>query len=149
MRILEQMRHRGRDKFNQIAKELGITEVTLRQRIRKMRDAGVILGFKAHIHPLVLGYESFEALVSIRHDRKREEELLQYCSHHPNINYFIRCIAKWDLDIAIEVTSVEEFQKIMSEMRSRFSDIILSYETVAMTKAHFFNHVPLLMADRS
>lgn len=148
IRILEAMRHDARARYNQLADRAGMGEKTLRKRIRDLERAGVITGFKAHVHPSKLGYEWFEVFVRIRKDSRREAELVRYCANQPHITYCLRCIAKWDLDIAIEVKDVADFQRIMADMADRFSDIFISYETVAITFDHQFNHVPPLERDR-
>lgn len=55
--ILEILSRDGRTKFTKIAKTINRTEGTVRNRIRRLREQGVIQGFRVITDPENLGYE--------------------------------------------------------------------------------------------
>ena len=55
--ILEILSRDGRTKFTKIAKSINRTEGTVRNRVRRLREKGVIQGFRVITDPENLGYE--------------------------------------------------------------------------------------------
>ena len=46
----------GRKPYTEIAKELGTSESSIRKRVRKMEDEGIIKGYKVEVEPSKIGY---------------------------------------------------------------------------------------------
>ena len=63
-RIIEELCISSQGSYRQIAKRLGVHPTTLIQRIKNMEEQGIILGYRANVDYLKLGYE-FMALVHI------------------------------------------------------------------------------------
>lgn len=55
--ILEILNQDGRTKFTTIAKRINRTEGTVRNRVRRLREKGIIQGFRVITDPENLGYE--------------------------------------------------------------------------------------------
>lgn len=64
-RILKCLQENARQSNTAIAKEVGISSPAVGERIRKMEDAGILLGYKAKVAPEALGYQ-LKAIVTIR-----------------------------------------------------------------------------------
>ncbi len=56
MKILTILMKDGRKPYTEIAKELGTSESSIRKRVRKMEDEGIIKGYKVEIEPSKIGY---------------------------------------------------------------------------------------------
>ncbi len=56
--ILEILNRDGRTKFTTIAKRIKRTEGTVRNRVRRLKEQGIIQGFRVVTDPENLGYES-------------------------------------------------------------------------------------------
>jgi Lrp/AsnC family transcriptional regulator for asnA, asnC and gidA len=63
--ILEILSRDGRTKFTTIAKQIKRTEGTVRNRIKRLREKGVIQGFRVITDPSNLGYEK-EAIIKFQ-----------------------------------------------------------------------------------
>ncbi|WP_018154038.1 MULTISPECIES: Lrp/AsnC family transcriptional regulator [Methanothermococcus] len=55
-KILEILMDDGRKPFTEIAKELNTSESSVRKRIRKMEEEGVIKGYSVLVNPAKIGY---------------------------------------------------------------------------------------------
>jgi DNA-binding Lrp family transcriptional regulator len=53
--ILEILQADGRASFSSIARKVGIAESTVRYRVEKLKESGVITGFQAHLNPRKIG----------------------------------------------------------------------------------------------
>ncbi len=56
MKILNILMKDGRKPYTEIAKELGTSESSIRKRVRKMEDEGIIKGYKVELEPSKIGY---------------------------------------------------------------------------------------------
>jgi Lrp/AsnC family transcriptional regulator for asnA, asnC and gidA len=63
--ILEILSRDGRTKFTTIAKQIKRTEGTVRNRVRRLREKGIIQGFRVVTDPSNLGYEK-QAIVKFQ-----------------------------------------------------------------------------------
>ena len=56
MKILEILMKDGRKSYTEIAKILETSETSIRKRIKRMEEEGIIKGYKAEIDPAKIGY---------------------------------------------------------------------------------------------
>lgn len=64
-RILKCLQENARQSNTAIAAQVGISSPAVGERIRKMEDAGIILGYKAEVSEEALGYQ-LKAIITIR-----------------------------------------------------------------------------------
>lgn len=55
-RILEYLLENGRISLKEIGNRLGISDVAVSKRIKKLEGAGIIMGYTAKVNPSALGY---------------------------------------------------------------------------------------------
>ena len=55
-KIINILLNKGRKPYTEIAKELGTSESSIRKRVKKMEEEGVIKGYEAVVEPSRLGY---------------------------------------------------------------------------------------------
>jgi Lrp/AsnC family transcriptional regulator for asnA, asnC and gidA len=66
-KILEILDHDGRTKFTTIAKTINKTEGTVRNRVKRLQEKGIIQGFRVVTDPMYLGYQA-QAIIKFRLD---------------------------------------------------------------------------------
>ena len=79
IRILEELTNDARIPFVQLAKKLKVSNTLIHQRIKKMKEAGIIKNASYQLDPWRLGYQTSAytqiLLADSKHHRKVEEEL--------------------------------------------------------------------------
>ena len=65
VKLLRALRDDARRSLREIAKELGVSTVTVINRMKNLRGEGVIKGFSAHIDPKKVGFE-LTAVISLK-----------------------------------------------------------------------------------
>jgi Lrp/AsnC family transcriptional regulator for asnA, asnC and gidA len=70
-RLLLRLRLDARTPYLEIARELGVSGGTIHQRVRKLEEAGVLLGTRAVLDTRTLGY-GFQALIGIHLNRAQD-----------------------------------------------------------------------------
>lgn len=57
-KIIDMLQEDGRRPFTDIAKELGLSEATVRKRVKNMEEEGVINGYTVKVNPRSMGYST-------------------------------------------------------------------------------------------
>ncbi|MFI1770760.1 Lrp/AsnC family transcriptional regulator [Thalassobellus citreus] len=64
-KILRCLQQNARQSNAEIGRQVGISSPAVSERIKKMEDAGIILGYKTIVSPLDMGYQ-LKAIITIR-----------------------------------------------------------------------------------
>ena len=75
LKILRILNENARKSFREIGRELGISEGTVRNRVKRLTEKGIITGFHASINPKNLGFEVVAILGLYIKPSKVEETL--------------------------------------------------------------------------
>jgi Lrp/AsnC family transcriptional regulator, regulator for asnA, asnC and gidA len=101
--IVEELQQDGRRTYGSIAEAVGLSEAAVRQRVQKMRDAG-IMQIVAVTDPLQVGFRS-QAMVGIRADGDARL-VADRLSAVANIDYVVMCTGSFD--ILVELVCEDE-----------------------------------------
>jgi Lrp/AsnC family leucine-responsive transcriptional regulator len=64
-RILDELQHDGRITFAELGRRVGLSPPAVAERVQRLEDGGVIMGYGAQVDPRALGF-SLSALVRVR-----------------------------------------------------------------------------------
>jgi Lrp/AsnC family transcriptional regulator for asnA, asnC and gidA len=92
--IVEELQIDGRRTYGAIAQAVGLSEAAVRQRVQKLRDAGVIQ-IVAVTDPMQVGFAS-QAMVGIRTDGDARGVAEQLAAVE-DINYVVMCAGSFDI----------------------------------------------------
>ncbi len=101
--IVEELQQDGRRTYGAIAEAVGLSEAAVRQRVQKMREAGIIQ-IVAVTDPLQVGFRS-QAMVGIRADGDCRE-VAERLSAVDDIDYVVLCTGSFD--ILVELVCEDE-----------------------------------------
>lgn len=108
--IIEILRQNARTTNSDIGRELNVSEGTIRKRIQKMLDEGVIRKFTT-----VIRNEGIEGIVLIRAEPKRAKEISEYIkARYEDVYEFS---GMFDLAIKVSCKSLEELNAIVDGLR--------------------------------
>lgn len=85
IKILNQLIQDAKKAYTQIAKDLGISNTLVHQRISKMKDAGIIDKMEVKLNPKVLGFETFAYMGIILKDTSKSKEIIEILKEIPEI----------------------------------------------------------------
>jgi Lrp/AsnC family transcriptional regulator for asnA, asnC and gidA len=97
--ILAELQRDGRISTNALAKRVGVSEVTARRKLRRLLGGGIVRVLGA-VDPFDLGLES-PALVGIKVDRAKLDEVAQTLSRHPSVRYVAAATGAFHLYIEV------------------------------------------------
>lgn len=129
--IMAILKKDSRCPFVEIAEQLGVSEGTIRSRVHKMVDDGVICGFT-----IKTSSKNVKAVVEIRIDVNTDtEEIANELSGYEGIIEVFEVTGDQDILAIIDVESSQHLNEIIEKVRR--NDNILSTRTRLVLKEHF------------
>lgn len=143
-KILEALNLNARMSILDISEKINLTPKQISQRIKKLENKKIIVGYRTMFDLEKLGYLYYRLHIKVKNLTKdKEEEFKQFSYYHPNIIYGHYSIGGPDLEIDIQVPNVEKLREIVQELKDRFSSIIQEYEILHYLKEHKYVCLPL------
>jgi len=112
LQILCYLRHDARTTNSEIAEALGISEATVRRRIRDMQDRKIILGFSALVNVPAIE-NSIKVFLHIKVKPERINEVAEIILKNPRIITLYRLIEQYELvgeGLFISMAELQEFK---------------------------------------
>jgi len=135
--ILQLLAPNARIPLLEIAEKLNMTPKTVASRIKELQRKKVIIGYRTRFDLDKLSYQYFKLHINLHNiTKEKEDNLRNYFFTHPNIIYDNRVLGGDDIEIEIQVKSLQDLRKIIADIKSSFSDIIQDYHYFLIYKEH-------------
>jgi len=129
--ILEIMKKDSRCPYVEIAEKLGVSEGTVRSRVHKMTEDGIIRGFT-----IMTSSKNVKALVEVRIDVNTDTEAIaKELSQYDGVSEVFEVTGDQDIIAIVDVESSQSLNEIIERVR-RY-DNVLSTRTRLILKEHF------------
>ncbi len=109
--IVEELQQDGRRTYGSIAEAVGLSEAAVRQRVQKMREAG-IMQIVAVTDPLQVGFRS-QAMVGIRADGDARD-VADRLAAVDDIDYVVMCAGSFDILVELVCEDEERILEILN-----------------------------------
>lgn len=130
-RILNILKKDSRCPFVKVAEEVGVSEGTVRCRVRKMVDEGIIKKFT-----IKLGSNNVKALIEVRIDINMDtEEIAKELATYDGVTEVFEVTGDQDIIVMVEVESATHLNEMVEKMRHY--DNVISTRTRLILKEHF------------
>jgi Lrp/AsnC family transcriptional regulator for asnA, asnC and gidA len=113
-RMIEILQIEGRKTTRQLAKEIGVSELTARRKLRRLTEEDIIR-IVATVDPFDVGYET-PAIIGLRVDPSRLEEVAEAISQLPNVVY-----------VAATTGSIDLLVEVMARTNQDLADFLLRH----------------------
>jgi Lrp/AsnC family transcriptional regulator for asnA, asnC and gidA len=144
-RILRQLQDDGRRSFREIARTIDVSERTVRTRVRRMQDAG-LLRFLAFIDPRQLEH-SVLALVLLRVDAASHDRIVETLTSWPEVSYVSTLMGRADIYAQVVCDDNDALWHLVGQ-RLRGLAGVLETETMTEMQVHKFAYAyPALERD--
>ena len=129
-RILEILKKDSRCPFVEIAAKLGVSEGTIRSRVRKLTEDGTIRGFT-----IKTSSKNVKALVEIRIDVNTDtEEIAKELAEYSGVSEVYEVTGDQDIIAIVDVESSHQLNEIIEKVRHY--DSIISTRTRLILTEH-------------
>lgn len=130
-RILEIMKKDSRRPFVEVANQLGVSEGTVRSRVHRMSEEGIIRGFT-----IKTSSKNVKALVEIRIDVNTDTDgIARELSGYEGVSEVFEVTGDQDIIVLVDVETSQHLNDIIEKVRKY--ENILSTRTRLILKEHY------------
>ena len=83
--LIQALQINGRRKKNDLAREIGMSVPAVAERMKKLQEAGIILGFNAQVDPRKLGMDVGAIITLISDQSTQYGEVIKHAQQHPEV----------------------------------------------------------------
>lgn len=114
--LLALLRADARMSVVELAKRLDVSRATVQNRMRRLEEGAIILGFTVAIgagadDPAV------RAFMSVNADSTKEADIIASLRGNPHVSAVHHTTGRWDLIVEIQTDSLSSFNKIVGTLR--------------------------------
>jgi Lrp/AsnC family transcriptional regulator, regulator for asnA, asnC and gidA len=143
--IIGELQDDGRRPFREIARSVGVSEATVRSRMRRLDEAGA-LRIVAFADPLKLGNAEL-ALLFLRVENDRHDPVIAELEQLPEVSYLSSILGRWDICAQVVVRDTAALESLV---RSSVGGIdgVLEVESLLETRVHKLRfEIPAIVSD--
>ncbi len=133
--ILRLLANNARLPATKIAQKLNLTPRIVQYRMKELEKKKIILAYKVHLNPKMLGRIFCKALIYLSTiTEKRLNNFIMYTSSLPEAIWPQRVMGNWDFELDMELENYDTFQNRLFELKEKFPDIIKNHEFCIVSK---------------
>ncbi|MBU0758200.1 MAG: Lrp/AsnC family transcriptional regulator [Nanoarchaeota archaeon] len=137
LELLQRIILDGRFNINALSQKMKKNQVTIRRMLHELERRDIILGYRATINTAHLGYQYFKVfLIMSDYDDMHLKRFIHYCIQHKNILYITKAIGYASYELELVAKTNVEFNEIMTEIKSKFGDIVKDYRFIYIYKVY-------------
>ncbi|HIH32558.1 TPA: Lrp/AsnC family transcriptional regulator [Candidatus Woesearchaeota archaeon] len=141
--LLRLLANNARMQVTEIAKRLKTTARIIQYRIRQLEQKEIILAYKLHLDPRAIGNIFCKAIFTMSSMTKDQlDKFISYSSGIKEAVWPQKVIGNWDFELDLEVEDYEAFQRILSDIKNHFSNIIQQTEFCITSKEYKLDLFP-------
>ena len=145
LKILNELIVDAKKAYTQIAKDLGISNTLVHQRIAKMRESGVIDKIEVKLNPKVLGFETFAYMGIILKDTSRSAEIVEKLKTIPEIIECSYVTGNYSFLLKVVVRNNEHLRDVFERL-DNLNDIQQT-ETMISFGFEFQKNIPIELLE--
>ncbi|UCF11917.1 MAG: AsnC family transcriptional regulator [Thermoplasmatales archaeon] len=139
--LLKLISQNARMPTTEIADSLNSTAVTITNRIKKLKELGVIRAFRVNINFPKLGYQRYKVDIILK-DYNKLPEIIDYIEKNPNLDEVIYSIGYVDLELLFILKNANQLYMIMEDLSIKFPNTIKNYISFSATTTHKWSWMP-------
>ncbi len=134
-RILTLLQSDSRMTYTQISKEVNLSIPSVKERINKMVDKGIIKNNSIEVDFKKLG-RNISAIICVDVMSSRYEHFLKFCSSNPYITDFHRVLGPYNAIIFVAISDTDIFEEFIDSLKNYGTCL-----TSIVTSTHFRNKI--------
>lgn len=145
LKILNELILDAKKAYTQIAKDLGISNTLVHQRIGKMREAGIIDKIEVKLNPKVLGFETFAYMGIVLKDTSRSARVVEELEKIPEIVECSYVTGNFSFLLKVVVRNNEHLRDLFERLDNL--NEIQQTETMISFGLEFQKNIPIGLLD--
>lgn len=115
-RLIAMLRHNARESVATLAKRLGVSRGTITNRLRKLEDSGVIVGYTVRLRPAITT-TSLKAWMGITIEGNEARRITASLLGEPGVAALHSTNGRWDLLAELQAESPADLSRILERIR--------------------------------
>jgi len=145
--LLKELTNNARASIIELSNKLGVMPKTLKNRMNRLMNEGVVQAFRPAIDYNKLGYQWRICFLQVANFKKSEKKrFMSYAKLHPSITYLVNTIGH-NINVDILTQHDDHFLEIKSDLHKDFKDFIKNFEIVNVAKIHKRDFLPKKLED--
>lgn len=141
--LLDAIATKARKSLVDLAKELDCSSQGVSHRMKRLRNSGVIQGFRTGIDIGKLGLSYYKVDVHLKEHSKRKS-LIEYVQLNPNIVFISTSAGVSDLELEFHIENPERLNQVMEEITQKFPGVIRKFSYFTVQQVHKLRNLPEL-----
>jgi Lrp/AsnC family leucine-responsive transcriptional regulator len=125
----------------EIAKKLNTTTSIVHYRIKKLKEIGIILGYKAYIECSKIGLKFMKCDLILK-DRKSRNKIMKYLEKNPYLRGRDMSIGNADLELTFNLNNISSLHSIVQDVSNRYPGVIRNYRYWSDVAIYKYVYVP-------
>ena len=133
-KILSILRKDGRITFTELAQQVGLSKTPCQQRVKRLQQSGVIIGFRAIVDPAKVGLDHV-AFTEVKLSDTREDALKQFNNAVRQIPEVEEChmiASSFDYLLKVRTPDIRRYRIVLGEKISSLPHVASTSTFVAM-----------------
>jgi DNA-binding Lrp family transcriptional regulator len=139
-KLLKLFSHNARISLIEISEKIKLTPKAVRERIKKLQQKGIILGYKINFNFEKLGFRYYKLLLTLN-ELEIRNKLYDWIRSKPNVVYYDKFINGADFEFDVEIESSEKFFELIADMKREFKgnikEIVWFNPTIIFKSSYF------------
>ncbi|PAB58117.1 Lrp/AsnC family transcriptional regulator [Anaeromicrobium sediminis] len=116
LRIVEILQKNGRISLKDLGKEVGLTSPAVSERVKRLEENGVILGYKAIINPQKVN-KHIQAFIHISMERDKYKKFLEYADSISSIIECYHVTGGNAMILKVMVETMEQLEALIDDIK--------------------------------
>ncbi len=140
--ILRELAEDARMPTVDIAEKVGISPNSVKNRIRRMVEKGVLVGFRPDINHRKLGLVHFKVFLYLKDLTRKNYNALKRYLVSAGVNYIVEEIGLSDIDFEIMLGSYDEMFEFMKKLKAKFPRLIRDHDITVLRETIKIGYLP-------
>lgn len=137
IQLLRLLAPNSRISILELSEKLKITPKTVTSRIKQLEKKKVIIGYRTMFDLEKFGYQYFKVHFNLHNlTEEKEKQFRAYLRQHPNVTYDNEVLGGDDIEIEVQLQTIQDLRNLIEEIKKQFADIIRNYKYMLFYKEH-------------
>lgn len=140
--ILRILQEDARTPFSEIARQIDMSSATVHDRVKRMKEAGVIRGYHADVDPRAVDLGT-SAIVGLRVEQGQEEETLERLTEIEGVQEVNLTTGEWDVVLRVRAEDTDGLRELMFDNIAQMEGFARSQTMVVLGTPYRSTELPL------
>lgn len=149
-KIIKELQLNARQPISEIARKTGLPRDLVKYRIKKLEDERVIRFYHAFLNPSKVGHPMYSYVLFTLHNfnPEIEKKFISFLTAHKKIIYVTKLTGNWDVAVGICSKDFKDFDNILYEVRTKFSNIIKEFNVGSVVDEYKYDYMVDLIDEQ-